>query len=97
MDIPPERLSPDVLRSLIEAFILREGTDYGLSEVGLEEKVLAVRKQLSNGKAKIVYDDETESCNIVSTVIPQIPVQSRQKPSYDNDDYLYSDVEYPED
>ena len=35
MIIPHRRLSPDALRGVIEAFIIREGTDYGLHEVPL--------------------------------------------------------------
>jgi uncharacterized protein YheU (UPF0270 family) len=38
MIIPHRRLSPDALRGVIEAFITREGTDYGLHEVPLADK-----------------------------------------------------------
>ena len=39
MIIPHRRLSPAALRGVIEAFITREGTDYGLHEVPLATKV----------------------------------------------------------
>ena len=39
IEIPAERLSAEVLRAVIEEFILREGTDYGSYEVSLEDKI----------------------------------------------------------
>ena len=36
--IPFDRLSPDVLQSVIEEFINREGTDYGMKDIALESK-----------------------------------------------------------
>lgn len=65
MEIPYERLSVEVLNSLIEHFVLREGTDYGHSEYSLEQKVAAVKRQLERGDAVIVFDEKEESCDIV--------------------------------
>lgn len=65
MIIPPERLAPDTLTALIESFITREGTDYGMEEVSLEQKVEQVRKQLDRGEVVIVYDTETDSINLL--------------------------------
>jgi uncharacterized protein YheU (UPF0270 family) len=56
MIIPHRMLSPDALRGVIEAFVTREGTDYGVQEVSLETKVLQVQQQLEAGTAVIVYD-----------------------------------------
>jgi hypothetical protein len=67
MIIPHQMLSPDAVRRVIEAFITREGTDYGLQEVPLETKVWHVQQQLEAGTAVIVYDAETESCIIQPT------------------------------
>ena len=64
MMIPYERLSPDALRGVIEAFITREGTDYGAQEVLLATKVGQVRHQLDAGTAVVVYDEATDSCTI---------------------------------
>ena len=64
MVIPHRRLSPDALRGVIEAFITREGTDYGLHEVPLATKIAQVRHQLDAGTAVIVYDADTDSCTI---------------------------------
>ena len=64
MIIPHRRLSPAALRGVVEAFITREGTDYGLHEVPLATKVAQVRHQLDAGTAVLVYDADTDSCTI---------------------------------
>ncbi|WP_460549631.1 YheU family protein, partial [Geodermatophilus aquaeductus] len=46
MIIPWQDLAPETLDSLIESFVLREGTDYGEHERSLEQKVADVRRQL---------------------------------------------------
>ena len=66
MIIPHRRLSPAALRGVVEAFITREGTDYGLHEVPLATKVAQVRPQLDAGTAVLVYDADTDSCTIQS-------------------------------
>jgi len=63
-------LSPDALRGVIEAFVTREGTDYGAHEVSLATKVVQVRQQLDAGTAVLVYDEATESCTIQPTHQP---------------------------
>jgi uncharacterized protein YheU (UPF0270 family) len=60
-------LSPEALYGVIEAFITREGTDYGVHEVPLATKVAQVRHQLDAGTVVIVYDQATDSCTIQST------------------------------
>lgn len=65
MEIPHSALNPDVLRAIIEEFVSREGTDYGDLQFSLEEKVAEVHQSLHNGRALVVFDPETESCNIV--------------------------------
>jgi len=70
MLIPHRRLSPDALRGVIEAFVTREGTDYGVHEVPLTTKVWQVRHQLDVGTAVIVYDEDTGSWTIQSTDQP---------------------------
>lgn len=65
MQIPIEMLQPETLRNVIENFITREGTDYGAFEVSLETKIEQVMLQLKSGKAILVYDKVTETCNIV--------------------------------
>ena len=64
MIIPHHMLSPEALHRVIEAFVTREGTDYGEHDIPLATKVLQVRQQLDAGTAVIVYDQETESCTL---------------------------------
>lgn len=64
--IPPEHLSADALNGVIEAFIAREGTDYGEVELSFAEKIAQVRKQLERGDAVIVFDVLTESCTLMT-------------------------------
>lgn len=65
--VEPDDLAPDTLRAVIESFVLREGTDYGLQETSLDDKVEQVLTQLRRGKARIVFDPATESVTIVVT------------------------------
>ena len=60
-------LEPDTLRAVIESFVLREGTDYGVHETSLEDKVAQVLGQLRRGEAHITFDPATESINVVVT------------------------------
>ena len=54
--IPLDALSSDALRGVVEAFVLREGTDYGHMEHSLDAKCRAVERQLRDGLAEIVFD-----------------------------------------
>ena len=63
--VAPDDLEPDTLRAVIESFVLREGTDYGLHETPLEAKVAQVLLQLRRGEAHITFDPATESINVV--------------------------------
>jgi uncharacterized protein len=63
--IPHTELSAEALRSVVESFVLREGTDYGEREISLDQKVAQVLRQLERGEARIVFDAELESVDIV--------------------------------
>jgi uncharacterized protein YheU (UPF0270 family) len=65
VEIPHTALSPDVLRAVIESFVLREGTEYGERDVSLDRKVEDVLRQLERGEAQIIFDPNTESVDIV--------------------------------
>ena len=69
IEVPYNQLKQDTLRTLVEDFITREGTDYGEVEVALETKIMQVMSQLKKGEAAIVYDEKSETCDIV----PRIP------------------------
>lgn len=68
VSVPHTALAPDVLRAVIESFVLREGTDYGERELSLDDKVARVLRLLERGEAGIVYDPITESVDIVTAV-----------------------------
>ncbi|EOW2371605.1 YheU family protein [Cronobacter sakazakii] len=65
MIIPWQEIAPDTLERLIEAFVLREGTDYGEHERSLEQKVADVRRQLQSGEAILVWSELHETVNIM--------------------------------
>ncbi len=67
MIIPWTSLSEDALRGVIEEFITREGTEYGLVEYGLSEKVDQIRRQLRENIVRVVYDAETNSVSLVAS------------------------------
>ena len=67
IQLAPDDLEPDTLRAVIESFVLREGTDYGVRETSLEDKVAQVLIQLRRGEAHITFDPATESVNVVLT------------------------------
>jgi hypothetical protein len=66
--VPHTELSPDALIGVIQSFVLREGTDYGAQEVDFDTKVAQVRRQLERREAEIVFDQNTESIDIVVRV-----------------------------
>lgn len=64
--IPHTDLSAEALRSVLESFVLREGTDYGEREVSLDQKVAQVLRQLERGEARIIFDAQLETVDIVT-------------------------------
>ena len=68
MRVPFQALSSDALLGLIEAFVLREGTDYGPLEHSFADKCASVRAQLEAGTAVIEFDPDTEITLIVPAV-----------------------------
>jgi hypothetical protein len=65
IEVPHTELSAAALRGVVEAFVLREGTEYGERDVPLERKVSDVMRQLDRGEAQILFDPNTESVHIV--------------------------------
>lgn len=66
MLIPYQSLDNETLYNLIEAFILREGTDYGELEVSLKEKTEKVLLQIKNGDVLILYSELNESVTLIT-------------------------------
>ncbi len=66
MRIPWQSLTEDALTGVVEDFVTREGTEYGLQEVDLDKKIQQVLAQLRAETAFIVFDSESNSCSIVT-------------------------------
>ena len=63
--VPPKRLSPEALNGIIEEFVTRSGTDYGHKEASLTQKCTALKKQIKSGRAVIICDPVSQTCNII--------------------------------
>ncbi len=66
MLIPYQNLDPDTLNSLIEHYVLREGTDYGDSEVSLSDKCAQVLQQIKAGSVVILYSQLHETVTLLA-------------------------------
>lgn len=63
--IPYQQLSTEALNGVIEEYITREGTDYGLIEKAVDTQIAAAKKQLEDGKVLIVFDPVSERCQMI--------------------------------
>lgn len=63
--VPLDQLSEAALLGVVDAFILREGTDYGHQDYTLEQKRQRVMAMLRKGDAEICYYPENEHIDIV--------------------------------
>ena len=66
IEIPWQRLSEEALLGLMEEFISREGTDYGWQELSLEDKVSRLRRQVENQEVLIIFDEDSETCQLIN-------------------------------
>lgn len=66
IDVPWREISPETLDALIEEFVTREGTEYGLTDVPLARKVAQVREQLRRSEVCIVFDEVSQSVNLLT-------------------------------
>lgn len=66
IEVSKDDLSEQALRGVIENFIQREGTDYGVNEIAHETKVQQLLKQIENGRVRIVFDPNTESVTLMT-------------------------------
>lgn len=65
MIIPHQDIDPNTLENIIKEFVLREGTDYGMDDVEIAQKIEEVKAQLNQGSAVIVYSELYETVNIM--------------------------------
>lgn len=66
MIIPYTELSEQALQALIEDFVTRDGTDYGLDEMSAQEKSTRLLALLEAGEVLISYNEETETCGLLA-------------------------------
>ena len=65
MLIPYDQLEAETLTRLIEDFVTREGTDNG-DETPLQTRVLRVRQALAKGQAFILFDMDSQQCQLLA-------------------------------
>ncbi|KXG81423.1 MULTISPECIES: YheU family protein [Pseudomonas] len=65
MLIPYEQLEAETLTRLIEDFVTRDGTDNG-DDTPLETRVLRVRQALAKGQAFILFDMDSQQCQLLA-------------------------------
>ncbi|MDD1782142.1 YheU family protein [Enterovibrio sp. ZSDZ35] len=67
MIVPWQEIPEENLKSLVEHFVLREGTDYGEQEISFEQKVEQVLLLIKNREAVVVYSELHETIDIKLT------------------------------
>lgn len=65
MIIPPQSLPEETLQAILQEFISRDGTDYGVEELTLEEKIARLYPQVLSGEVVIVFDERTQSVQLL--------------------------------
>ena len=68
MVVPYQLLQPEILNTLVEDFVTRNGAIHGHTDATLHEMATSVRDKLESGEAEIVFDEETQSWTIVQKV-----------------------------
>lgn len=72
MLIPHDLLEAETLNNLLEDFVTREGTDNG-DDTPLATRVERARHALKRGEAVIVFDPESQQCQLKLKV--EVPKQ----------------------
>lgn len=63
--IPPERITPETLRKMVEEFVTRDWSELSDAGYTFEDKIEQVIQQLKDGRANVVFDLLSETCNII--------------------------------
>jgi len=66
VSVPHDRIDASTLTRLLEEFCSRDGTDYGHQETALDTRVAQLRARLRRGEAKLLFDADSESWDIVA-------------------------------
>jgi uncharacterized protein YheU (UPF0270 family) len=64
VEVPTSELSQSALLGIVEEFITREGTDYGLREHTFDEKRESVLRLIAAGEVAIFFDTESETTTL---------------------------------
>jgi uncharacterized protein YheU (UPF0270 family) len=72
VEVPTSQLAEQTLLALLEEFASRDGTDYGVKELTLDEKVGRLRGQLEASRIMLVYDSDSEQWDLVERDSAQI-------------------------
>lgn len=62
MRIPYNQLKPETLRAIVQEFVTRDGTDHST----VEQRVQTVLWQLEAGRVELHFNDQTQTCNIIT-------------------------------
>jgi uncharacterized protein YheU (UPF0270 family) len=65
IEVPTSQLAEQTLLALLEEFASRDGTDYGVKELTLDEKVGRLRQQLDASRIMLMYDSDSEQWDLV--------------------------------
>lgn len=67
VQVPVARVPADNLHALLEEFASRDGTDYGVEETALADRVERLRKQLDEGRLELLFDVSSEQWDLLPT------------------------------
>ena len=65
VDVPFDQLTSDTLRNVVSEFVTREWEEMGSVSYTLDQKIAQVVAQLKSGRAKLVFDPGSNTCNII--------------------------------
>jgi len=65
IEVPCERLAAPTLDGLLEEYASRDGTDYGLVERSLQDKVASLRARLQDKSLVLLYDSASEQWDLL--------------------------------
>ena len=71
--LPWQQVPEDTLQRMLEDIVSRDGTDYGHEELSVEAKLARALSAIKAGRAVLVWDEETESANLMNKTDLKIP------------------------
>ncbi|NRA41735.1 MAG: YheU family protein [Pseudomonadales bacterium] len=63
--IPHQQLSSAALEALLQEIVTRDGTDYGSTELSVQQKVEQIKSGLISQQMYIVFEPDSETCSII--------------------------------